>query len=221
MTAVCYTSILPTLQKSGNSSNSGSSGNSGSTSKTSNLSMKLGKDSKLTQQELQHHFEQNLCMFCGKVGHVAKECYKAIATKAWSASTNTKSADKTPDAKLSESKNQWATLQVPHQRRAALYPSVQSRTFASMCPLFHLQTPWPSTFHPMPFQTPKSVLSSTPVWLIVSLTLPLSPTTNSKHPILVRYHYNSLMVLPTPKSDILLTSWFVFLLENNILLRSL
>ena len=80
--------------------------NSGSTSKSSNLSTKLRKDGKLTQQERQRHFKQNLCMFCGKVGHIAKDCHKAIAAKARSASTNTKSTDKTSDVKSSESKNQ-------------------------------------------------------------------------------------------------------------------
>ena len=59
--------------------------------------MKLRKDGKLTQQEHQRRFEQNLCMFCGKVGHIAKDCHKAIAAKARSASTDTKSADKTSD----------------------------------------------------------------------------------------------------------------------------
>ena len=87
--------------------NSGSLNNNfGSTSKTPDLSTKLGKDGKLTQQERQCRFEQNLCMFCGKGGHVAKDCHKAIAAKARSASTDTKSTDKTSDAKLSESKNQ-------------------------------------------------------------------------------------------------------------------
>ena len=91
----------------GSSGNSSSSNNnSGSMSKTPDLSMKLGKDGKLTQQECQHRFEQNLCMFCGKGGHVAKDCHKAIAIKAQSTTTDTKSADKTSDAKSSESKNQ-------------------------------------------------------------------------------------------------------------------
>ena len=45
-------------------------------------------------------------MFCGKVEHVAKDCHKAIAVKAQSASTDTKGADKMSDAKSLESKNQ-------------------------------------------------------------------------------------------------------------------
>ena len=89
------------------SSNSGpSNNNSGSLTKTSDLSSKLGKDGKLTQQERQRRFEQNLCMFCGKSGHVAKDCHKATAAKARSANTDNKSADKTSDGKSSESKNQ-------------------------------------------------------------------------------------------------------------------
>ena len=51
----------------GSSGNSGSpNNNSGPTSKTPDLSTKFGKDGKLTQQERQCRFEQNLCMFCGK-----------------------------------------------------------------------------------------------------------------------------------------------------------
>jgi hypothetical protein len=37
---------------------------------------KLGKDGKLTPNEHQHHFDNNLCMFCGGVGHKAPECPK-------------------------------------------------------------------------------------------------------------------------------------------------
>ena len=47
------------------------SGNSAS------ISDKLGKDGKLTLQEHQRRFDNNLCMFCGGVGHTAKDCNKA------------------------------------------------------------------------------------------------------------------------------------------------
>ena len=48
-----------------------------------NLASKLGKDSKLTPQERQHCFDNNLCLFCGKVGHLGKKCLKAaVAAKA-------------------------------------------------------------------------------------------------------------------------------------------
>ena len=46
------------------------------------LSNKLGKDGKLTQQERQHRFDNNLCMFCGGVGHTAKDCNKATSSTA-------------------------------------------------------------------------------------------------------------------------------------------
>ena len=89
----------------GGKSNSGNSGNSGNTNTGSSntnqkkpnpdLSSKLGKDGKLMQAEQQCCFEQNLCLFCGKTGHIAKECSKATsaAAKARSASTTDKSSN--------------------------------------------------------------------------------------------------------------------------------
>ena len=92
-------------------SNSSNSGNANADSSNTNqkkpnpdFSSKLGKDGKLTQAERQCHFEQNLCLFCSKTGHIAKECSKAMssAVKARSASTT----DKSSDAKSgTESKN--------------------------------------------------------------------------------------------------------------------
>lgn len=35
---------------------------------------KLGKDGKLTPEERQRRFTNNLCLFCGKAGHSAKDC---------------------------------------------------------------------------------------------------------------------------------------------------
>ena len=109
-----------------NSGNSGNSGNANAGSSNTNqkkpnpdLSSKLGKDGKLTQAERHRHFEQNLCLFCGKTGHIAKECSKATSatTKAHSASA----MDKSSDAKSSiESKNSWAVLNTLHRLRTAL-----------------------------------------------------------------------------------------------------
>ena len=66
-----------------NNSNSGSGNtNSGSQKKSSDLSEKLGKDGKLTPQERQRRFDNNLCMFCGRSGHVAKECPKSTSSSA-------------------------------------------------------------------------------------------------------------------------------------------
>ena len=47
-----------------------------------NLTGKLGKDGKLTPQERQRHLDNSLCLFCGKTGHMAKECPKAQAVVA-------------------------------------------------------------------------------------------------------------------------------------------
>jgi hypothetical protein len=52
--------------------------------KKSDLGDKLGKDSKLTTIKRAHQFTNNLCFFCGGVGHTARECQKSSssATKA-------------------------------------------------------------------------------------------------------------------------------------------
>ena len=53
------------------------------------LTRKLGKDGKLTLQECQCCMDNSLCLFCGKTGHVAKECPKltAVTTRACTAIT--------------------------------------------------------------------------------------------------------------------------------------
>ena len=80
---------------SGSGNGSGSSGRpSGSQQKTPDLSDKLGKDGKLTSQERQRRFDNNLCMFCGRSGHVAKECPKSSSSSA-----------KARAAKVADSKN--------------------------------------------------------------------------------------------------------------------
>src|ERR1700723_2978813 len=69
--------------KKNQSSNQGSS-SSNSEKKNPNLSDKLGKDGNLSQAECSRRFNNNLCLFCGGVGHTAKECPKSSssATKA-------------------------------------------------------------------------------------------------------------------------------------------
>src|ERR1700720_1412808 len=73
-------------------SNQGSSlSNSGK--KNPDLSDKLGKYGKLTQAKHTRRFNNNLCLFCGGVGHSAKECPKSFssATKAKARAAQTKS----------------------------------------------------------------------------------------------------------------------------------
>ena len=56
----------------GNQNNSNKSGKpQSSSSNSASLPKKLGKDGKLTLQERQCRFDNNLCMFCGGVGHTA------------------------------------------------------------------------------------------------------------------------------------------------------
>ena len=68
---------------------------------TPNLSLKLGEDGKLTKEERQHHFDNNLCMFCGKSGHMARDCHKASSHVAKARSARPMS----PEAELDDPKN--------------------------------------------------------------------------------------------------------------------
>src|SRR6202045_1977069 len=56
----------------------GASGNSGDSGegKKPHLEGKLGADGKLTPEECQWCFDNNLCLFCGAAGHKANECHK-------------------------------------------------------------------------------------------------------------------------------------------------
>src|SRR3979490_2111218 len=101
-----------TLNNNGNKpSTSGTTLKNANTQKKSlDLASKLGKDGKLTQQERQCHFEQNLCLFCGRTGHVAKECPKSTSSaakgRAVSTTDNKSSNKKNSDTKTaSDSKN--------------------------------------------------------------------------------------------------------------------
>ena len=55
--------------------NSGTPSNSGN-AKRPHLKGKLGQDGKLTLEECQRCFDNNLCLFCGAAGHKANECQK-------------------------------------------------------------------------------------------------------------------------------------------------
>ena len=57
-----------------------STGSSTSSGSPNPLADKLGKDGKLTQQERQRHFDNNLCMFCRGVGHTAANCPKSSSS---------------------------------------------------------------------------------------------------------------------------------------------
>ena len=47
---------------------------------STSIANKLGKDGKLTLQERQCCFDNNLCMFCGNPGHSAKDCPKSSSS---------------------------------------------------------------------------------------------------------------------------------------------
>src|ERR1700726_1468654 len=79
----------------------GASSNCGDSSeaKRPHLEGKLGADGKLTPEEHQQHFDNNLCLFCGAAGHKANECRK------WTSQANANAARVTSDGDDSTSKN--------------------------------------------------------------------------------------------------------------------
>jgi hypothetical protein len=83
----------------GNNKNSNKSGKTPSSSGSSNpLADKLGKDGKLTQQERQRRFDNQLCMFCGGVGHIAANCPKASSSASKAKARAAKPKEKDPPA---------------------------------------------------------------------------------------------------------------------------
>jgi hypothetical protein len=50
--------------------------------KGSNLSDKLGKDRKLEGDEWECCIKEELCLYCGKLEHIAPDCNKAAMAKA-------------------------------------------------------------------------------------------------------------------------------------------
>ena len=87
----------PNKPKNKNNQNSGNnSGKPASSGNSAALSDKLGKDRKLTPQERQCRFENNLCMSCGRTGHTAKDCPKSSssASKAKAHAVQAKGKDK-------------------------------------------------------------------------------------------------------------------------------
>jgi hypothetical protein len=65
------------------------------------ISDKLGKDGKLTPHERQRRFDNNLCLFCGAVGHMARDCPRSTssASKARGRAAQAKEKEKeSPDS---------------------------------------------------------------------------------------------------------------------------
>jgi hypothetical protein len=65
---------------------------------------KLGKDGKLLPQECQHRLNNDLCLLCGKGGHVMRDCPKSAKAQAAKASETKTSDTKANLAKASEAK---------------------------------------------------------------------------------------------------------------------
>src|SRR6202021_3916032 len=85
-----------------NSSNNGSASQNPEWKKT-DLGEKLGQDGKLTPAERSCRFANNLCLFCGGVGHTAKDCSKAAEAKG--RATQVTSPDGNPAEAAKKTKN--------------------------------------------------------------------------------------------------------------------
>ena len=99
------------LTPSTSTSESGSTDKDSDRSKSSrNLKMdvtdRLGTDGKLTPQERQRHFDNELCLLCGKSGHMVCDCPKSMKARAAKASDSKSSETKAEfPANPSEAKN--------------------------------------------------------------------------------------------------------------------
>src|SRR6202045_3119949 len=98
----------------GASSNSSDSGEA----KRPHLEGKLGADGKLTPEECQWRFDNNLCLFCGAAGHKGNECRKRTSR------ANANAARVTSDGDDSTSKNDGAAYGAQHDSPAAPTPIV-------------------------------------------------------------------------------------------------
>jgi Retrotransposon gag protein len=91
---------------SGNTTNnSGSLNNSTNKKSTLDLLEKLGKDGKLTPQERQRRMDGNLCLFCGKGGHMVKDCTKATSSASKMKARGANATEDKSDVKATDSKN--------------------------------------------------------------------------------------------------------------------
>src|ERR1700723_1599419 len=86
-----------------NSSNNESASQNPERKKKTDLGEKLGQDGKLTPAERSRRFANNLCLFCGGVGHTAKDCSKAAKAKGRAAQVTSSDSKPAEDAKKIDS----------------------------------------------------------------------------------------------------------------------
>jgi hypothetical protein len=89
-----HPSPKPTSSNIGNSASSGKRSKPKDKPKPNPLADKLDKNGKLTREEWERRMKEGLCLYCGKSGHIAHDCPKAVAAKACTALVESKdSAD--------------------------------------------------------------------------------------------------------------------------------
>ena len=87
--------------KSAKPSTSATSGNSGNSGNSANpIADKLGKDGKLSADERQRRFDNDLCLYCGIAGHKTKDCKKAAASKTKGRAAQVQDKDKDSSKKV-------------------------------------------------------------------------------------------------------------------------
>src|SRR5277367_1600221 len=87
--------------KSAKPSTSGTSGTSANSANSANpISDKLGKDGKLSADERQRRFDNELCLYCGIAGHKTKDCKKAAASKTKGRAAQVQDKDKDSSKKV-------------------------------------------------------------------------------------------------------------------------
>ena len=72
--------------------------------KTADLGDKIRKDGKLTVVEHACRFANNLCLFCGGVGHTVKDCPKSSSSKAKGRAAKIKPNEKSDSSAAEDSK---------------------------------------------------------------------------------------------------------------------
>ncbi|KAF8329746.1 uncharacterized protein EI90DRAFT_3125009 [Cantharellus anzutake] len=127
----------------------------------SDLSSKLDKSGKLTKEECHHHFENNLCLFCGCSGHVAKECPKSSSQAKARAAQAEDAMDSVPSnlsllplVDANDPRTASSSLLLCHPPASAAPPDLYHHTTTSSDPFVRATTPDHTTPEPPSLTSP-------------------------------------------------------------------